>query len=96
LEHIIERAVIVSEGSNLNFENLLGGNLRQTEPDFQSFKTLVEIEKEHIINALKMANGKVTGEKSAAQLLGINGKTLGSKMRKLKIKREFIITTDRK
>jgi transcriptional regulator with GAF, ATPase, and Fis domain len=96
LEHIIERAVIVSEGSNLNFEKLLGGSLRQAEPDFQSFKTLVEIEKEHIINALKIANGKVTGEKSAAQLLGINGKTLGSKMRKLKIKREFIITTDRK
>ena len=96
LEHIIERTIIVSEGSNLNFEKLLGGNLQQTEPDFKSFKTLVETEKEHIINALKMANGKVTGENSAAQLLGINGKTLGSKMRKLKIKREFVITTERK
>ena len=96
LEHIIERAIIVSEGSNLNFEKLFGGNIRQTEPDFQSFKTLVENEKEHIINALKIANGKVTGENSAAQLLGINGKTLGSKMRKLKIKREFVITAERK
>ena len=93
LEHIIERAIIVSEGSNLNFEKLFGGNIRQTEQDFQSFKTLVENEKEHIINALKIANGKVTGENSAAQLLGINGKTLGSKMRKLKIKREFVITS---
>jgi transcriptional regulator with GAF, ATPase, and Fis domain len=54
----------------------------------------VENEKEHIINALKITNGKVTGENSAAQLLGINGKTLGSKMRKLKLKREFVITTD--
>jgi transcriptional regulator with GAF, ATPase, and Fis domain len=96
LEHIIERAIIVSEGSNLNLEKLLGGSLRQTEPDFKSFKTLVENEKEHIINALKIANGKVTGEKSAAQLLGMNGKTLGSKMRKLKIKREFVITTEKK
>jgi formate hydrogenlyase transcriptional activator len=94
LEHIIERAIIVSEGSNLNFEKLLGGNLRQTEPDFKSFKTLVDNEKEHIMNALKIAKGKVTGENSAAQLLGINGKTLGSKMRKLKMKREFVITTD--
>jgi transcriptional regulator with GAF, ATPase, and Fis domain len=93
LEHFIERAIIISEGSNLNFEKLLGGNLQKTEPDFQSFKTLVKIEKEHIINALKIANGKVTGEKSAAQLLGINGKTLGSKMRKLGIKREIVITT---
>jgi transcriptional regulator with GAF, ATPase, and Fis domain len=96
LEHIIERAIIVSEGSNLNFEKLLGGNLRQTEYDFQSFKTLVEIEKEHILNALKITNGKVTGDKSAAQLLGINGKTLGSKMRKLKIKREFVIKIEGK
>ena len=95
LEHIIERALIVSEGSNLNFDKLLGGNLRQTEPDFKSFKSLVDNEKEHIINALKIANGKVTGENSAAQLLGINGKTLGSKMRKLNLKRQFIITTDK-
>jgi formate hydrogenlyase transcriptional activator len=96
LEHIIERAIIVSEGSNLNFEKLLGGNLQQAEPDFRSFKTLVENEKEHIMNALKISKGKVTGENSAAQLLGINGKTLGSKMRKLKLKREFVITTDEK
>jgi len=96
LEHIIERAIIVSDGSNLNFEKLLGGNLRQTEYDFQTFKTLVEIEKEHILNALKITNGKVTGDKSAAQLLGINGKTLGSKMRKLKIKREFVIKIEGK
>lgn len=91
LEHFIERAIIISEGSNLNFEKLFGGNLRRTDLDFQSFKTLVEIEKEHIMNALIMANGKITGEKSAAQLLGINGKTLGSRMRKLGIKREIVI-----
>ena len=95
LEHLIERTIIVSEGSNLNFGKLLDGNLRHTETDFKSFKTLVEIEKEHIINALKIANGKVTGDKSAAQLLGINGKTLGSKMRKFKIKREFVITAEK-
>jgi transcriptional regulator with GAF, ATPase, and Fis domain len=92
LEHIIERAIIVSEGSNLNFEKLLGGILKPAEQDFKSFKTLVDNEKEHIVNALKIANGKVTGDKSAAELLGINGKTLGSKMRKLNIKREFVIT----
>jgi transcriptional regulator with PAS, ATPase and Fis domain len=95
LDHMIERAIIVSEGSNLNFEKLLGGNLKQAESDFKSFRTLVENEKEHIMNALKVSKGKVTGENSAAQLLGINGKTLGSKMRKLKMKREFVITTDK-
>lgn len=95
LEHIIERAIIVSEGSNLNLEKLLDVKPQQAESDYKSFKTLVDNEKEHILNALKIAKGKVTGENSAAQLLGINGKTLGSKMRKLKIKREFVFTTDR-
>lgn len=95
LEHIIERSMIISEGSSLNFERLLGSNLLQAEPDFKSFKTLVECEKEHIMSALKIAKGKVTGENSAAQLLGINGKTLGSKMRKLKLKREVVVTFEK-
>jgi formate hydrogenlyase transcriptional activator len=91
LEHSIERAIIISEGSNLNFQKLLDGNSTDTEYDLQSFKTLLEIEKEHIINALKIAKGKITGEGSAAQILDINGKTLGSRMRKLGIKREIVI-----
>jgi len=98
LEHVVERAVIISEGPSLNFEKLfvrgsdfqLSGDLPDKEADFESFKTLVDLEKEHIVNALKIANGKVTGENSASQLLGINGKTLGSKMRKFEIKREVV------
>jgi transcriptional regulator with GAF, ATPase, and Fis domain len=93
LEHLIERALIISDGSNLNFEKLLGDNLPKNEPDSKPFKTLVEMEKDHIINALKMSDGKVTGENSAAHLLGLNGKSLGSKMKKLGIKREIVITT---
>jgi formate hydrogenlyase transcriptional activator len=93
LEHFIERAIIISEGSNLNFEKLLGGSVHKIESNLESFRTLLEIEKEHIINALKITNGKVTGENSASQLLGINGKTLGSRMRKLGIKREINITS---
>lgn len=92
LEHMIERAIIISEGASLNVENLLGSTQSKTKPDLNSFKTLVELEKEHIVNALKVTNGKVTGENSAAQLLGINGKTLGSRMRKLGIKREIKIS----
>ncbi|MDR3611512.1 MAG: sigma 54-interacting transcriptional regulator [Ignavibacteriaceae bacterium] len=92
LEHITERAIIVSEGTNLNFQKLLGGNLKETIPDPHSFKTLKQIEKEHILDALKIAKGKITGENSASTFLGINGKTLGSKMRKLGIKRQIVIS----
>ncbi len=93
LEHIIERAIIISDGPNLFLETLLSGSIKKPEADLDSFKTLVEIEKEHIINALKITNGKITGGKSAAQILGINGKTLGSRMRKLGIKRKIEIHT---
>lgn len=96
LEHLTERVIIISSGNNLNFENLFSHDLQKPEQNFELFKTLEEIEKEHIVNALKAANGKVTGENSASQLLGINGKTLGSKMRKFKIKREISISTEEK
>lgn len=91
LEHLIERSIIISKGTNLTFDNLFNNKEVNSEQNLDSFRTLQEIEKEHIINALKIANGKVTGEKSAAQLLGINGKTLGSRMRKLGIKRQIEI-----
>lgn len=94
LEHLIERSVIISKGTNLTFENLFNHTAVNSEENIESFKTLQEIEKEHIISALKITKGKVTGENSAAQLLGINGKTLGSRMRKLGIKREVIIKTN--
>lgn len=96
LEHLSERAVIISGGETLNFANLITPEVRKAPRDFESFKSLEDVEKEHIINALIAAGGKVTGEKSASQLLGINGKTLGSKMRKLKIKREISFTAEGK
>lgn len=90
LEHLIERAIIISKGSTLHFENMLNVKSDKTE---KSLKSLLENEREHIISALIMTNGKITGNNSASQLLGINGKTLGSKMRKLGIKREDVITS---
>ncbi|HOX80399.1 MAG TPA: helix-turn-helix domain-containing protein [Bacteroidales bacterium] len=50
-------------------------------------KTLKEVEIEHILEALRLTNGKVSGEDGAARLLGINPKTLDSKIRKLGIKK---------
>ena len=88
LEHLVERAIIISPNANLSFENLLNVKVKKSEKEFDS---LLENEKEHIIKALKMANGKVTGKNSASEILGIKGKTLGSKMRKHGIKREDVL-----
>lgn len=96
LEHMTERAIIISGGTHLNFENLFNRDQQSAGLEPENFKTLEEMEIEHIVNALKAANGKVSGENSASQLLGINGKTLDSKMRKLKIKREISISAEKK
>ena len=37
----------------------------------------------HIVEALKRTNGKVSGKMGAAELLGMNDKTLVSRMKKL-------------
>ena len=91
LEHLIERAIIISTGNNLEMSNLVLSNTEGGKINLASIKPLVEVERDHIINALRATGGKVTGENGAASILGINGKTLGSKMRKLGIKREITI-----
>jgi transcriptional regulator with GAF, ATPase, and Fis domain len=91
LEHLIERASIISSGPALDFSDVkIFKTIRKPE-DFSSFKPLVEMEREYIISALRAANGKIMGVNSAASLLGLNGNTLASKMRKLGIKREIVI-----
>ena len=89
LEHLVERSMITSEGSFLNFESLVSGLLPPKAFNPKSFKTLIEMEKEYIISALKICNGKVSGENSASHLLGLNSKTLDSKMRKFSIRKKI-------
>jgi transcriptional regulator of acetoin/glycerol metabolism len=48
-----------------------------------------EVEREHIVNALKAGNGKVSGTGGAAELLGMPAQTLYSRMKKLGIKQTF-------
>ena len=48
-------------------------------------KSLEEMERLFIINALKRCNGKISGAGGAAEVLNIPGNTLHSKMKKLLI-----------
>lgn len=57
------------------------------EPDMGNFLTLEENQRRHIIKALSYTNGRVTGPNGAEHLLGINGKTLFARMKKLNIDR---------
>ncbi len=88
LENLVERAVVLSKGKVLNLSAILPQMAKNASYSDKRFPSFEEMQKQHIIKALKRTNWKVTGENSAAKLLNINGKTLASKMRKLGIRRE--------
>jgi len=86
LENVIERAVIVSRGNQLELSEWLpktgdsSGGLR--------ISTLEELEREHTVEALELTGWRVRGEKGTAALLGLKPTTLESRMKKLGIKRD--------
>lgn len=86
LENVIERAVIISRGSELE----LGEWLPKpgVSPRSMRVATLQELEREHIIQALELTGWKVSGEKGAAKLLGLKPTTLEARMKKLGIRRK--------
>jgi len=86
LENIIERAVIISQGSRLDPGEWLpkpSATLRTSR-----IPTLEEFEREHIISVLETAGWRVSGEKGAAKLLGMKPTTLEARMKKLGIERK--------
>ena len=85
LEHVIERAVILSEGPELEPIDWLS----QPSGKAGSGKTLTleEMERQHIVDVLDQTNWRVSGEKGAAKVLGLNPTTLEARMKKLGIER---------
>jgi len=87
LENIIERAMILSTEGILEY-----GDWIPTEKVSANGKPaasrLQDIERDHIIETLNKTGWKVSGEKGAAKILGLNPTTLEARMKKLGIKRE--------
>ena len=88
LENIVERALILSPGNKLNLGVVIDQLEERSSRRSSRFVTFEEMQRRYIIRALDRTNWKVTGKNSASELLGLNGKTLASKMRKLGIRRE--------
>jgi len=89
LKHVIERAVISSSGSTINFVFDISLNKTQAESK-EVVKTLAEIEKEHIEKVLSLTGWRVSGPKGAANLLGVKPSTLRFRMKKLGITRPCV------
>ncbi len=86
LEHIIERAVILSEGPELEPIDWLSPASSQTSGNEKAL-TLEEMERQHITDILQQTNWRVSGEKGAAAILGLKPTTLEARMKKLGISR---------
>jgi len=84
LENIIERAVIISR-NKLELGDWIPSRTKTLAS--KTLFTLEENERQHILEALELTGWRVSGEKGAAKILGINPSTLDSRMRKLAIKK---------
>ena len=95
LQNLIERALILGSGPIIDLDSDLtnvSGAFRISPSglvpvDQPSFKTLQEVEREHILNALRESRGVIEGTSGAAKALGMHPNTLRHRMEKLGIKR---------
>ncbi|MDA1194600.1 MAG: sigma-54 dependent transcriptional regulator [Planctomycetota bacterium] len=82
LAHVIERAVAMARGPSIDLEDLPSvvrhGGGRRDSPE-TALRTLDDVEKAHILSVLKSVDG---GRRRAADILGIDRKTLYRKLQK--------------
>ncbi len=90
LKHVIERAVILSDGPLLSIVDEHApaqGPGSPPRPAAQALATLEEVEEAHIRSALQRTGGVVEGPRGAAVLLGLKGSTLRFRMKRMGIQR---------
>ena len=86
LEHIIERAVILSEGPELETIEWLSLPSSKISKNGEAL-TLEEMERQYIRDILEQTNWRVSGNKGAAAILGLKPTTLEARMKRLGISR---------
>lgn len=96
LQNVIERAIITAQNGQLNLDRALPDvkekspstheNFKQESPTcIRTIQEIQDFERQNILLALEQSGWKVSGEKGAAKLLGINASTLASRMKVLGI-----------
>src|SRR5712691_6734325 len=95
LQNVIERAVILSDGETFCVDEtwLTAVNPKTATTTVPLVVNLMDHEKEMIENALREADGLISGPTGAATKLGIPRQTLESKIRKLGINRHRFKTS---
>jgi formate hydrogenlyase transcriptional activator len=90
LQNVVERAVIISSGPNLEIPS---GELKRTVAGDTATlrRTLDEVQRDHILEALRQSGGVVAGRNGAAVRLGLARGTLQYRMRKLGIAQDRVV-----
>jgi DNA-binding NtrC family response regulator len=88
LESVIERAVIITQGTALQVLDRFEVSQKTEVPAGHEVKALVELEHDHILQVLQKTSWRIEGKNGAAILLGLNASTLRARMRKYGIFRQ--------
>jgi len=87
LESVIERAVITSRGTGLQILDRFQSSPGSGDQLTQDSKSLVDVQRDHILHALEKTGWRIEGKHGAAAMLGLNPSTLRGRMRKDGIRR---------
>jgi formate hydrogenlyase transcriptional activator len=98
LENVIERAVILSQGSELEVApdvlpevaavvQTQAAAPEEKRPDSLPPHSIDQVERNHILDVLMRTNWRIEGTDGAAALLNLNPSTLRSRMKKLGVQR---------
>jgi DNA-binding NtrC family response regulator len=87
LESVIERAVIITQGTALQVLDRFDTFRKSDAPEDIEVKALIDLEHDHILQVLKKTGWRIEGKNGAAILLGLNASTLRARMRKYGIVR---------
>ena len=86
LENVVERSLILSPGSTLTVESLLGTTDLPPLPPAKS-GSMADFERRYLLTVLEECQWQVKGPGMAAERLGLNPSTLYSRLKKLGIRR---------
>ena len=82
LKNVLERASLLSEEGKFDL-NLPNGAASPACDPFEDLPTMEELQRRYIRYVLEHTDGKQSGQKGAAEILGMNRSTLYNRMKKL-------------
>jgi transcriptional regulator with GAF, ATPase, and Fis domain len=83
LANVIERALILSSGSELRLDLFIASHPPNASPP----ERLDEVERTHFLRVLERCHWRITGPGNAAEVLGLRPSTLRSRLKKLGVTR---------